>query len=258
MAATENRRAVLLDAMGTLVELEPPAPRLVEELRRRWQLTITADQAKRAFASEIRYYKAHHVEGRDSRSVAALRQRCAAVLHAALPVSARDRIAAAEIEPALLASLRFHLYPDVADSLRALRAAGLKLAVVSNWDVSLGDVLADLGAAELVDCIVTSAEVGAPKPAPTVFRRALERLDAEPSDALHVGDSPELDLAGARAAGIESILIRRGEHDPPAAETRQIDSLAELLEDAEPPPRGSATAASTSSPQSLTSTPDGS
>ena len=228
--------------MGTLVELEPPAPRLVEELRRRWQLTITAEEAKRAFASEIRYYKAHHLEGRDSRSVAALRRRCAAVLQAALPVSVRDRIPAAEVEPALLASLRFRLYPDVAESLPALRAAGLKLAVVSNWDVSLGDVLADLGAAELVDRIVTSAEVGAAKPAPALFRRALEELDVEASEAVHVGDSPALDLTGAEAAGIESILIDRGRHDPPApAATRRIDSLTELLASAGPlalpPPR---------------------
>lgn len=193
--------------MGTLVALEPPAPRLVEELRRRWDLGVGEGEAAAALAAEIAYYKEHHLEGRDAASLAELRERCAAVLHEALPAAAREGTTPAELVPALLASLRFRLLPSVAALLGAMRAAGLKLAVVSNWDVSLGEVLERLGVAELLDCVVTSAEVGAAKPDPAVFLRALELLELRPEEVVHVGDSPRLDVAGAEAAGIKAILI---------------------------------------------------
>ncbi len=81
--------------------------------------------------------------------------------------------------------------------------------MVSNWDVSLGEVLARLELAPMLDGIVTSAAVGARKPAPAIFARALELAGARPDATIHVGDSLEEDIAGARAAGIEPILIRR-------------------------------------------------
>lgn len=200
---------MLLDAMGTLVALEPPAPLLVGELAARFGLTVSVEEAKRAFAAEISYYKAHHVEGRDEGSLAELRRRCAEVLHSSLPTAARAAVGAAELEPAMLASLRFRAYPEVSGWLTVLRAAGLKLAVVSNWDVSLGSVLEQVGLAGLLDFVVTSAEAGAAKPDPAVFLRALELLELRPQEAIHFGDSPELDRAGAAAAGVESVLVSR-------------------------------------------------
>lgn len=109
----------------------------------------------------------------------------------------------------MLASLHFRAYPEVVGWLTVLRAAGLKLAVVSNWDVSLGEVLERVGVSTMLDCLVTSAEVGVAKPDPALFRQALERLGLRPEEAIHLGDSPELDLAGAEAAGIEAVLLRR-------------------------------------------------
>jgi putative hydrolase of the HAD superfamily len=217
-----RKRGVLLDAMGTLVALEPPAPRLVAELERRWGASVSEGEAASALAAEIAFYKEHHVEGRDEASLADLRLRCAAALHAALPAAARARMTPAELAPALLASLRFALLPSVHALLGAMRAAGLKLAVVSNWDVSLGEVLDQLGLAELLDCVVTSAEAGAAKPDPAVFLLALERLGLGPEEVVHVGDSPELDVAGAEAAGIEAILIEpAGRHQRTSPRSRR-------------------------------------
>lgn len=170
-------------------------------------MAISLAEAEAAFAAEISYYKAHHVEGRDAASLADLRSRCAGVLHAELPDEVRDRVGSEELLPAMLASLHFRAYPEVVGWLTVLRAGGLKLAVVSNWDVSLAGVLGQLGVAELLDCVVTSAEVGAAKPDPAVFRRALKCLGLRPEEAIHLGDSPDLDLAGAKAAGIEAVLL---------------------------------------------------
>ena len=108
----------------------------------------------------------------------------------------------ADVEDALLAAIRFRAYPEVPAVLARLRAGGARLAVVSNWDVSLHDVLERTGLRALVDAVVISAELGVAKPDPAIFRAALERLaGARAAEAIHVGDSVEHDVAGARAAG---------------------------------------------------------
>jgi putative hydrolase of the HAD superfamily len=204
-------KAVLFDAMGTLVRLEPPAPRLRGELRRRFDLDVTDEQARAAIAAEIAYYRAHHDDGRDAASLADLRSRCAAALRATLP---DPDLPLAEVTEALLASLHFTAYDDAAPALATLRDAGIRRVVVSNWDVSLHDVLDRVGLAPLLDGAITSAEAGAGKPDPRLFRRGLELAGVEARDALLVGDTIAYDVEGARAAGIPAVLIVR-EGEPP-------------------------------------------
>ncbi|HUN78002.1 MAG TPA: HAD-IA family hydrolase [Solirubrobacteraceae bacterium] len=226
-------RVVLLDGLGTLLSLAPPAAELARGLRERYGLRLEAGDAERALAAEIDYYRAHHHEGRDESTLAELRGRCAAVLRAALPEAVAAALDEAQLRGAMLDALRFFAYPEVPATLGALRRRGLELVVVSNWDVSLPAVLADLGLRELLDGVVTSAEVGRPKPDPAIFRAALRLAGASPAQALHVGDSPELDLAGARAAGISAVLLdRSGSHralGPEAPGVPVIASLADLL-----------------------------
>jgi putative hydrolase of the HAD superfamily len=199
-------RAVLLDALGTLVELEPPWPLLRSQLAARG-VAVTEAQARAALLEEIAYYRAHHDEAADADGLADLRDRCATVLDAALPAHARG---VPDLRDALLASLRFRPYPEVPAVLGALRAGGVRLVVVSNWDVSLHEALAATGLAPLVDGAVSSAEAGAAKPAPAIFERALELAGVRAAEALHVGDSADADVAGAEAAGLRALLVDRG------------------------------------------------
>jgi putative hydrolase of the HAD superfamily len=199
---------ISFDAMGTLIELNPPAPHLARALR------IPLADAERAIAAEISYYRAHLDEGRDADTVADLRRRCARVVAGELSIDA-------DLTDVLLGSLRFTVFADVMPALTRLRAAGTELVVVSNWDASLHDVLARLGLATLLDAVVTSAEAGARKPNPAIFKAVGRRIER------HVGDSEDEDVAGARAAGIEPVLIRRdGAPGPPGVTS--IASLAEL------------------------------
>jgi putative hydrolase of the HAD superfamily len=206
VAAPAPVRAVLLDALGTLLELEPPAPRLQAELAARG-VAVSEAESGAALRAEIAYYRAHHDEAVDAAALAELRERCTAVLAAALPEHARVE----DLGVALLASLRFRPYPEVPATLAALRAAGLRLVVVSNWDVSLHEALARTGIAPLVDGAISSAEAGAAKPATAVFERALALAGhVAPAAAVHVGDDVAADVAGARAAGIAPVLVVRG------------------------------------------------
>jgi putative hydrolase of the HAD superfamily len=230
MHAKHHPSVILLDALGTLVSLEPPAPRLRVELAERLGVDVTEEQAAAAIAAEIAYYRKHLEEGRDPASLAVLRGRCAEVLRSALPD-------ASGIEPdrmveVLLASLHFTAFADVGPALHAARARGGRLVVVSNWDVSLHGVLRTLGLERQLDAILTSAEVGVRKPSPAIFARALELVGLGAAQAIHVGDSLEEDVAGARAAGIEPVLVCRDGGDPsaPAPGVRTIQSLSELTD----------------------------
>jgi putative hydrolase of the HAD superfamily len=220
--------ALLLDALGTLVWLEAPAPLLREQLARRFGLEVSIAEAERAITAEIAFYRRHTEEGRDPESLGKLRRACASELRDALPPG--PRLAAVELEPltaALLAALRFNCFDDVMATLCAARRCGLRVVIVSNWDVSLHQVLARLGVGALVDAVLTSAEVGARKPSPVIFEQALELAGVAPELAVHIGDSVAEDVEGARAAGIEPILLARAPARVPDG-VRTIGSLREL------------------------------
>lgn len=221
--------AILLDALGTLVELEPPAPVLRAELAERFGVEIGETDAQRAIAAEISFYRRHLDEGRDEQSLAELRARCADELREAMPSDARRRLpAGSEMVEALLASLRFSLYPEVRAALADFRARGLRVVVVSNWDVSLRAVLRSLGLGPMLDGILTSAESESRKPSPRIFEAALELAGVTADEAIHVGDSIDEDVSGARAAGIEPVLVRRDGAPGPEG-VRTIASLDRAL-----------------------------
>jgi putative hydrolase of the HAD superfamily len=170
------------------------------------------------------HYRAHHDEAVGPAELDDLRDRCTEVLRAALPEHARP---VADLRAALLASLRFRPYPEAPDVLAGLGELGVRRVVVSNWDVSLRGVLSRTGLAPLLDGIVISAEVGASKPDRAIFERALAIAGVPSSEALHVGDTADVDLAGARSAGIRAVHLDRSGSDPSAL--RSLTGLPGLV-----------------------------
>jgi putative hydrolase of the HAD superfamily len=219
------RRAVTIDALGTLLELVPPAPRLRAGLRERFGLEVSEAEAARAMRAEIGFYRAHLHLGRDQAGLDGLRRRCAEVLRDTLAAPGLELGALTEV---LLDAIRFEPFPDTVPALRDLRAAGLRLVAASNWDVSLHEQLERTGLRPLLDGAVSSAEAGAAKPDPAILVRALAIAGAEPGQAWHVGDDVDADVGAARAAGMQPVLIDRdGAAGAPAGVLR-IASLAEL------------------------------
>jgi putative hydrolase of the HAD superfamily len=209
---TPPTKAVLLDALGTLVELEPPFERLAAAIG-----GVSVERAERAMRAEMAYYRAHSHEGRDAASLAELRERSARVLSRELGVEVPV--------DTMMSAIRFRAYPDAEAALGELRDRGLRLVCVSNWDCSLGEVLADVGVADALDGVVASATAGARKPEPAIFELALDHAGCGPAEALAVGDTPEEDLEGAEAAGIRGLLIDR---DGRAGGSTVISSLNEI------------------------------
>jgi putative hydrolase of the HAD superfamily len=197
--------AVTFDAMGTLVAIEPPGPRLQRSLERRLGRSVDLARCEAAMRVEMRHYRAHCISARDAPTLAALRLECASLLADALALD----LSGADLLPSLTDAISFYAYPDAGPALEHLAAAGFELAVVANWDISLHDVLGRLGLAGFFAAVVTAAAVGAAKPDPRPFEVALARLEVEASLCVHVGDDPATDIGGAEAAGISALLIDR-------------------------------------------------
>lgn len=131
----------------------------------------------------------------------------------------------------------WHLYPDSLPTLEALqprRRAGMKLAIISNWEDWLQTLLTHLDLDRYFDFAVISATERVEKPDPAIFRAALERAGAPASAALHVGDSVHADVEGAAAVGITPVLLDRrrryAQHQSSLPETTQVvTSLDQVL-----------------------------
>jgi len=120
------------------------------------------------------------------------------------------------------------LFPDAAQTLLSLRASSLKLGLITNGSVRMQSrKLECLALSSIFDTILISDAEGISKPDPQIFHRALERLNVNPAQAFFVGDHPEVDVAGARAAGMQAIWRR----DPSVLRVVDADAVIEELGD---------------------------
>ncbi len=119
----------------------------------------------------------------------------------------------------------WRLFRDVRPTLKALRARGFRLGVISNWDERLNPLLEKLELRQYFDAVTISCEVDAWKPSADIFGAAARALGLPRSHILHVGDSRTSDWLGAREAGFQSLLLRRGAKQ---LSTGEIGSLADL------------------------------
>jgi FMN phosphatase YigB (HAD superfamily) len=115
------------------------------------------------------------------------------------------------------------------EALARARTAGLRIGVVSNSEGRLRSVFERIGLLPYLDVVVDSHLEGVQKPDPEIFRRALARLDLAPDRAIYAGDIPEVDVLGARGAGMEGVLVDAfddyaGTHWP------RVASVAELVD----------------------------
>ena len=121
----------------------------------------------------------------------------------------------------------YRLYDDVLPSLRELGDRGYRLGLISNFERWLEQMLVELEVGHIFDVTVISGIEGVEKPDATIYRRALEKAGVDAGSAVHVGDSPGLDVAPARSVGMNTVLLDRLGHYE-GHEGQRITSLKEL------------------------------
>ncbi len=231
-------RGVLFDAGNTLLRVRGSVGRVYAEVARRHGVAVDEEALEEQFRRAFQSRKEGFLHGvarphSPERERAWWRALVRDVFGAAGSLGAfGDRFEAFfdELYRTFEGPGRWRVFPDVFPCLDGLAARGVPAAVVSNWDSRLHPVLAGLGLAERFRFVLTSAEFGAEKPHPAIFREGAARLGLEPAEVLHVGDLVRDDWLGALGAGLQAVLVDREGTCPPG--TRCIPDLggvAELL-----------------------------
>ena len=208
-------RTVFLDLGDTLMHIHPSVPELYLRSARDLGLDVDAIAVDRALVAGERYYQAALSSRRSFESSVAEARRFWHEYHALVvgelgvgPGSRREELAGALTER-FWSPASWRAFPEVHEVLGRLHAAGIQLAVISNFTDALAAVCATHELDGYLDCLVASANVGAQKPDVAIFREALRRTGADPAASVHVGDSYLADVLGARASGITGVLIDR-------------------------------------------------
>jgi len=235
----DDTRAVLLDLGDTLVRAHPSWAGVYQQGLREWGIEVDSDDLERALHAATQS-GAWSFEGPFEASEEASFERVKEFDSAALASLGYDDLDDAvfrSIESAFARASAWHVFPDVVPAVEALSAAGLRLAVVSNWLWGGTELIHTLELARLFDALIISAHVGYQKPHQRIFEHALEVLGAEPGTAIHVGDNYQADVVGARRVGIRPVLIDRRSADPARArselgepELPVVRDLFELLD----------------------------
>jgi putative hydrolase of the HAD superfamily len=123
------------------------------------------------------------------------------------------------------------LYPEVMETLAALKQRGLILDVISNFDSRLVRILDGLGVGSQFESIFVSSRIGYAKPDRRIFDAALHSHGLTPAQALHVGDSEIYDLDGARQAGLKGVLIDRRKNSGAPESIDNLRAILALLDD---------------------------
>jgi len=119
-------------------------------------------------------------------------------------------------------------YKDTLPTLETLKNKGTRLALISNWDSSLENILNELQLSKYFEVIHISAQIGWRKPSPKIFEETLKALQLQPEEVCHVGDNIADDIYGAQNCGIEALFLDRwnyGEHVP----ATRIKTLSEII-----------------------------
>ncbi len=225
-------RGILLDMGDTLTYQHPSGDQILRDFLRKRGVAVSDEAIHRArLAANTRYY--FLALARPTLGIAqekdSLVDEFDRTLLASLGLDGRLDLTVADVQAAFRGTpRRFVLFPDAFPTLRALRARGLRLAVVSNWDHRLVERCHELGLVDHFDAVVGSATVRCEKPDPSIFDRALDRLGLSGEEVWHVGDLYLADVLGARAAGIEPVLLDRNDLLP-EVDCRRIRSLREIV-----------------------------
>ena len=124
---------------------------------------------------------------------------------------------------------KFILFDDVSETLKHLKSLNLSIGLISNMNQDLSAIVDELGISSYIDCVATSGMAGAAKPDRALFKYALDLIDANPEQAVHIGDDYEGDVLGAINAGMVPIFIDREQKARIEDETiTSITSLEEL------------------------------
>ena len=228
-----NVKAVFFDAGNTLIYPEPPVGEVYARALGKAGIRADAGDVERQFLEAWARLRRQHGPGRPgygSGEPEAMDWWRRVVRESfrpfGLPGDFEDLFLA--LWEHFAAGSAWRVYDDVWPTFDALRRLGIRIGLISNWDVRLPRLLRELGIARHLDWTIISFEAGAEKPDGAIFRKAVQGCGFPAGQIAHVGDTYEEDVLGARGAGIQGVWLRRDEAEPALADAPAIKQLTEL------------------------------
>ncbi len=205
-------KAVFFDAGNTLLQPHPSVEEVCAEILAAHGLRVDPEAVRRGLLTADLYYEERY---REDDTFWASEGDAAAMWSEMYALAMRE----AGVEPAVELGRelyeefgkgdRWALYPDVLPVVEELHGMGLRMGIVSNWDVRLPGLCHHLGLSRYLEFVISSANLGRIKPEASIFQAALDRVGVRPDEAIHVGDHYYADVLGARSAGIHPVLLDR-------------------------------------------------
>ncbi len=226
-------KAVTFDAGGTMIYCDPCPGEIYADHLSRYGRTVRAEEVGPVFREAWAELQQRTVPGKDRyNSVPGgelgwwgefVREVLRRLEHDAPWEPLLEDLYAAFCEASV-----WKVFPETMSTLENLATRGIRLAVISNWDRRLPDILRSLEIFEIFETVTVSSIEGVEKPSSEIFHRTIERMGISADEVIHVGDSPLEDYAGAETAGLGAALIDRHGLFPDEP-YRKISSLDEIL-----------------------------
>jgi putative hydrolase of the HAD superfamily len=230
-------KAVFFDWFNTLAVYYPPREELQSQAIREYGFNVSAEQVKPAllqadklvFDENAKYPM--RLRSKEEQTEVYIRYETLLLKNIGIDLSNELSTVAKIFKRAeqLYGNIGFALYDDVIPVLKELREKHLIIGLITNLEIDMKPICAELGLDPYLDFIVTSGEAGSDKPQPEIFLHALKKAGVEPSEAVHIGDQYKIDAVGAMNAGIKPIIIDRNNLYPDITDCPRIQTLDELL-----------------------------
>jgi len=229
-------KAVFFDWFNTLTHFEPPRAELYSRAFRQFGIELTPKVIMRGILTADLYCIEENAKSPVEKRSAEEQAEVYSYYPKAILAEAGVKVAE-ELPLKILQIVRQQfkddaviLFDDVLSTLKTLKERWLILGLLTNATRDKLALHRKLGLERYIDFVVTSQEAGADKPKPPIFLAALDRARVKAFQALHVGDQYQLDVVGARGAGINPILIDRYDLYPEVSNCPRIRSLTELAQ----------------------------
>ncbi len=226
-------KAVFFDLYQTLIHYDPPREKIEQDVLRDHGIEVPLEKIRRAIfiADELLYTDLARLSWnkRTTEEKLDLYLRYQDCLLKEAGVDASQQLIREVTRKMQQFDSRKVLFDDVEPTLTLLREKGLILGLISNVDSDITPLCQELGLSALLQIVVTSQDVGIGKPHPEIFREALRQAEVNPNEAIYVGDQYQIDVEGANAAGMQGVLLDRGELKETTTYPK-INGLNELIE----------------------------
>jgi putative hydrolase of the HAD superfamily len=227
-------RAVFFDWYNTLAQYEPPREQLQSQALQEFGINASPRELERGLLIADRNYFEESARSpirersTEEQGMIYIQYQKTVLSEAGVNVPEELILKIMDRLQQLYGGLTFAIFDDVLSTLKELKEQNFTMGLLTNLPSGIDSICENLGVKPYLDFIVTSAEAGADKPNPAIFRLALERAGVNSTEAVHVGDQYHLDIIGARGVGINTILLDRFDFYPDVNDCPRIQSLTEL------------------------------